>query len=139
MLARPKVVRSPGWDPGHHEELRKWSGGKDLYMESGFQGSGKSSVFSVLYREASGSCCSGGSTGWVHLPRRPTWAEGGRPGLHGPGAPAPQGPCGQGLGKTLGVEAPPLGLGAKPPPRGHPPHLPWRRGQGWPAPSLTPI
>ena len=32
----------------------KWSGGKDLYMESCCSGSEKSSVFSVLYREGSG-------------------------------------------------------------------------------------
>src|SRR3990170_6283440 len=31
----------------------EWSGGKDLYMGSHILGSGKSSVFSVLYREAS--------------------------------------------------------------------------------------
>ena len=62
----------------------------------------------------------GGSTGWGHLYRRAPWAEvGGEPAPGGLVLP-PLGPLRLGL-ETLGVGAPPLGLGGKPPPWPPPP------------------
>ena len=52
-MESPKVVRSPGWDPGYHEEL--WNGPEvNIYIwEVIFWVSEKVRVFSVLYREGS--------------------------------------------------------------------------------------
>ena len=85
MLARPKVVRSPGWDPGHHEELRNGPEVKIYIWKVVFGVPEKVSIFSVLYREAS------------RMFRRVPWwgplvqnvphgPRGGAPALHGPGA-----------------------------------------------------
>ena len=53
MMVIPKFVRSLGWDPGHHEELR--NGPEDIvsYMESGFRVLEKFGIFSVKYRNDS--------------------------------------------------------------------------------------
>ena len=52
-MVRPNIVRSLGWDPGHHEELR--NGPEDIvsYMESGFRVLEKFGIFSVKYRNDS--------------------------------------------------------------------------------------
>ena len=77
----------------------EWPGGKDLYMESCFQGSGKSfNFFGVVpgnfqkVLETSGGVqkSTKGSTTSQGL----AWAEGRRPGLIGPGAhKSLKGPC----------------------------------------------
>ena len=84
----------------------EWSGGKDLYMESCFRGSGKSSVFSGIVPgsfqkvpEDSGGVRK--SRKWSTMSLRPAWAVGGCPGLIGPGAPAPTRPMRLVFGETL--------------------------------------
>jgi hypothetical protein len=75
----------------------EWSGGKDLYMGSHILGSRKSLVFFGIVPgsfqkvpEDSGGVQK--STSGSTMSHRLAWAERGRPGLHGPGAPAPKSP-----------------------------------------------
>ena len=99
----------------------EWSGGKDLYMESCCSGSGKSSGFSVLYREASRRFrrIPEGSGGPENVPPRPIQQhgpQGGALALMGQGHQPPQGPCawegenpkGEGLHLTWEALLPPL-------------------------------
>ena len=67
MLARPKVVQSPGWDPGHHEELRNGPEVKIYIWKVVFGVSKKVWFFPVLYRKVLE--CSGGFHGGAHLSR----------------------------------------------------------------------
>ena len=63
----------------------EWSGGKDLYMESGFRGSGKSSDFIGIVPE--GSRMFRRVPWWGPLVQNvPHGPRGGAPALHGPGA-----------------------------------------------------
>ena len=99
----------------------KWSGGKDLYMESCCSGSGKSSGFSGIVPESfqkvpkdsrgvrrSGNCSTTSNTA--------AWAVGGALALMGQGHQPPQGPCawergnpkGEGLHLTWEALLPPL-------------------------------
>ena len=116
----------------------KWSGGKDLYMESCCSGSGKSSGFFGIVPGSfqkvsedsggvrrSGNCSTTSNT--------VAWAVGGRPSLNGPGAPAPpQGPCAwereNPKGECLPSQVEALPLRVSPFPRA------WALGAGAPGP-----
>ena len=52
-MESPKVVRSPGWDPGHHEELWNSPEVKIHIWKVVIGVPEKVRVFSVLYREGS--------------------------------------------------------------------------------------
>ena len=67
-MVRPKIVRSLGWDPGHHEELRNSPEIKFHIRKVGFRVSGKFRDFSVKYRNVLEG--SSGSHGGAHLPQR---------------------------------------------------------------------
>ena len=96
-MVSPKIVRSLGWDPGHHEELRNGPEIKKTYMESGFQGYRKSSGFFGIVPE--GSRRFRRVPWWgPPIPEGPTWTKGWRTmALHGPGAPAPLWPMRLGI------------------------------------------
>ncbi len=53
MSWRPNVVRSLGWDPGHHEEVRNGPENKIHIRKVIFRVSEKFRNFSVLYRRVS--------------------------------------------------------------------------------------
>lgn len=53
MSWRPNVVRSLGWDPGHHEEVRNSPENKIHIREVIFRVSEKFEIFPVSYREGS--------------------------------------------------------------------------------------
>ena len=52
-MESPKVVRSPGWDPGRHEELQNGPELKIHISKVVFGVPEKVQVFSVLYRKGS--------------------------------------------------------------------------------------
>ena len=53
-MENPKVVPSPGWDPGHREELRNGPEVNIYIWKVVVRVPGKTPVFSVLYREVTG-------------------------------------------------------------------------------------
>ena len=122
-MQQTKVVRSPGSDPGHHEEFRNGPEVKNYIWEVEFRPSGKFRGSPVLYRDHRKG--PGGLPGGATYPGGPhglKW-EGNQP-LVGWCAP-PWPPLRLGLG-TLGEGAPPLALGgvlhplaAAPPRRSH--------------------
>ena len=73
IMVSPKVVRSLGWDPRHHEELRNGPEIKFHIKESGFWVTGKVRDFSVMYWKVLEG--SRGSHGGAHHPERPTWGN----------------------------------------------------------------
>ena len=104
----------------------EWSGGKELYMGSRVSAIGKvSGVTGIVPGPPEGSQ---GSTGWGHLSWRAhglKW-EGNQPLV---GSCAPLGPPAPRVG-NLGVGAPPLALGGKPPPWPPPPWGPYIKRRG---------
>ena len=87
-MESPKVVRSPGWDPGYHEELRNGPEVKIYIWEVIFRVPEKFGNFPVLYREGSRRF-----RGFHHGAQRPgkgPHGPRGGPSPHGLGAPAPR-------------------------------------------------
>ena len=112
VCSKPKVVRSPGRDPGRHEEF--WNGPevKNYIWEVEFRPSGKFRGSPVLYRDHRKG--PGGPPGGATYPRGPhvlKWV-GNQPLV---GWCTPLAPLHLGLG-ILGEGAPPLALGGKSPP-----------------------
>src|SRR3954468_9418402 len=72
----PNFVRSPGLDPGRHEEFRNGPEVKIYIWEVLFWSPKGFRVLSVTYRDHQEG--PGGSTKWDHRPRRAAWATCGR-------------------------------------------------------------
>jgi hypothetical protein len=99
-MVRPNIVQSLRWDPGHHEELRNGSEGKNHISQCAFRVHENFRNFRVFYRN--GSSRFWGSHWWgSHIQREEMGLEGAYPELHGPGCHNPLRPSRPSKGKTL--------------------------------------